>query len=84
MEATLAHFPTLSVVVEKVSAEAATQEDNATTPGAQVDAVHLVAEPLSPTTACGLPAAEVAAVAVSEVFDLSDKQCRGCVQSHTS
>ena len=33
MEATLAHFPTLSVVVEKVSAEAAAQEDNATSPG---------------------------------------------------
>jgi hypothetical protein len=83
VEATLAHFPTLSVVVEKVSAVAAAQEEDTPSPAARVHVVHLVAEPLSTITACGLPVADVAAVAVWEVFGLSSEQCPECVESHT-
>jgi hypothetical protein len=84
VEATLAHFPTLRVVIEKVSAEAAAQEEDTPRPAARVDAVHLVAEPLSTMTVCGLPLADVAVGAVWDVFGLSSKQCPECVESHTT
>jgi hypothetical protein len=78
MEETLAHFPTLEVVVERVSAGDATAH---ATPQQEFQPVHLVVEPLAPMTACGLPTREVQTVAVAEVFALSGRQCETCADA---
>jgi hypothetical protein len=74
MEKTLGHFATLEVLVEKAGDERAEEPALPRLP----EAVHLVAFPDATTTACGIPAVEVDAVAMAEVVALSGKQCEAC------
>lgn len=74
MERTLAHFPTLQVIVEKVPAQAAIESSRV----AATEPVHLIHDPVAATTACGRPTSDVAAVAVRDVFELSRTPCERC------
>jgi hypothetical protein len=80
MEDTLAHFPTLEVTVEEVTAEAAALEGAAAEPEPLPDdhVVHLMPAIGADVTACGLGKGEVRAVAVAEIFDLADARCPAC------
>src|SRR5215218_2672482 len=72
MEETLAHFPTLEVLVERVSVEDVPSEDEAEV---EPSVLHLLPQTGATTTACGLSTDDVTAVAVDEIFALSDSQC---------
>jgi hypothetical protein len=77
LERTLSHFPTLTVLVESVSAEAAAEESARRT-AAQPQILHRIEAPSSTMTVCGLERAAVGAVAVEEVFRESSSQCPDC------
>ena len=77
---TLAHFPTLEVTVEGVTAEAAALEEAATEPEELPDdhVVHLLPEIGAGVTACGLARGEFRAAAVAEIFDMAGAPCAAC------
>ena len=80
LEDTLAHFPTLEIAVAEVRDADAALEAAATEPEPLSDdhVVHMIAAPEATTTACGLPTADVVAVLVAEMFELTGAPCPAC------
>ena len=74
MEETLAHFPTLEVLVEEVDEDEVVE----TVPVAKDPRRHMMFEPGATVTACGLPTSDVSIVSVREYFNAGDGACPAC------